>query len=307
MRKGPGKILKGVTVTHTHSSWPVTDVRVSQASDAHRSIRHSNGLALKSGHPIGILDRPSRRGPGRRSCAVDCIQDITLPGVFPAAVRSVPLAAVLYARHSFNNPLYYTDPSGNVPIPDEDLPEKPIFSFDDEHGFCINYWNIGCSGGESYVNWWQNEYIPTLDEYVIEDIASAVQFVEDPLSLSVDAYDTWRGIPIPAKFGFGIDVFVQIAKDSVRDDLTEQQKFGRAIVSGAEGIVISGISTGVGKIVGDGLLTASFGIAAKTGQLWLPPVAFWAGFTSTYLATNYAVNSYVEEVVNPNLFPELGY
>ncbi len=52
------------------------------------------------------------------------------------------------------NPINFTDPSGHKPRLDDDLPPEPLWQYDDEHGLCLNFWDIGCSGTiDSNRNW----------------------------------------------------------------------------------------------------------------------------------------------------------
>ncbi|MCC7358988.1 MAG: RHS repeat-associated core domain-containing protein, partial [Anaerolineales bacterium] len=44
--------------------------------------------------------------------------------------------------YSLSNPIKYTDPTGHRPEQDG----QPPVTIDEEHGLCINVWNIGCSG-----------------------------------------------------------------------------------------------------------------------------------------------------------------
>ena len=123
MRKGPGKTFESSTVTHTHTSWPGECLRVSQASGAHRAVRHSNGLRV-NGEAVDLVPYAYPTGPhaaalGGVPVQLTAKQDTipafflgdtipamgdTPPGVFPAAAQSVPCAALLYARHAFSKP-----------------------------------------------------------------------------------------------------------------------------------------------------------------------------------------------------------
>jgi hypothetical protein len=203
-----------------------------------------------------------------------------------------------YAR---NNPLNYKDPSGHVPVPDEEPPSDPIITLNSEHGLCINAGNIGCSGGESYRIWWKEWYLPRMDDYILQDVGTIARYGADPLNFGLDAYETWRGIPLPKNYGYGIDFFAQLAQDAPRQDLTYSQRFGRAAIHGIEGAFISGISSIAGEIIGGEVLALSFEPAVTSGQVWLPPVAFWASYTSTYLAVNYTLGE-VADQFNTNVW-----
>lgn len=79
--------------------------------------------------------------------------------------------------------------------------------------------------------------------YIQDDIATAAQALADPSDLGLDAYENWRGIPIPKKFGFGIEAIMQFLQDGSRNDLSFLQKFGRAGVAGTEGMGTSAASS----------------------------------------------------------------
>jgi hypothetical protein len=208
--------------------------------------------------------------------------------------------------------LKYTDPSGHKPDEGEHSekpkpqcnPNSSVPCAGEKYGLCIP--GVGCSGGTDYREWWEKWYLPRMGGYIEDDIASAAQKVADPLGLGLDAYENWRGIPIPKKFGFGIDAVLQFLEDGPRSDLSILQKFGRAGVNGAEGVVVSGISSAAGVAAGDATLAVSLPIAVDSGQLWLPPVAYWSGYVSTHLAVNYALGS-AANYVNTQLFPAIGF
>ena len=119
---------------------------------------------------------------------------------------------------------------------------------------------MGCSGGESYRDWWLNWYLPRMPNFVAQDVARTVRFLENPLGLGMDAYEHWRGIPLPRKYGMGIDFFVQLAKDWPRKDLTYPQRFGRAVINSLEGTGVSMVSTAGGAKVGGAAFTMSLPI-----------------------------------------------
>jgi len=211
-----------------------------------------------------------------------------------------PLAWDRYAYVN-DNPLRYSDPSGHAAacgVADEcggsggDKPETekpPVITLSKENGLCIK--KLGCSGGESYRRWWREWYLPRMDDYLIEDMAKISQFLVDPLDLGLDAYENWKGIPLPKKYGFGIDFVTQLIIDGPRDDLSIFQRAVRAGLNGTEGIFTSGASTAVGLLVGDAALAVSFVPVVSSDNLWLPPVAYWAGYASSYMAVNYTVGS----------------
>ena len=45
-----------------------------------------------------------------------------------------------------SNPINRVDPTGHAPGMNDDFPPEPFWQYDDEHGLCVNFWNIGCSG-----------------------------------------------------------------------------------------------------------------------------------------------------------------
>jgi len=182
-------------------------------------------------------------------------------------------------------------------------PNTDILCYSEEQGLCVP--GLGCSGGEVYREWWVNDYLPMMDDFLLQDIATTTQFLADPLNLGLDAYENYRGIPIPKKYGFGVDFFIQLLKDSPRTDLSTYQRLGRAGVNGVEGIFTSGASSAAGVVVGDATLTATLLPAVETGNLWAPPVAYWAGYASTYLAVNYAIGYGFEYLNSQLVYPFL--
>jgi RHS repeat-associated protein len=98
-----------------------------------------------------------------------------------------------------NNPLRYTDPSGHsvaCGIGKEDCETRvhissdtityahinddhdpPIITYSEEHGLCIN--GLGCSGGTSYRNWWQNWYFPRLPNFTHLHLVEISTFTQD--------------------------------------------------------------------------------------------------------------------------------
>jgi RHS repeat-associated protein len=80
-----------------------------------------------------------------------------------------PQAWDRYAGMS-NNPVKYNDPTGHS-VDDTSNPDSddPPITYDDENGLCINTFNIGCIGGTSYNEWWSNEHIPALLDYIVPE------------------------------------------------------------------------------------------------------------------------------------------
>jgi len=206
------------------------------------------------------------------------------------------------------NPVNFNDPSSHdvgctaanpaCQAQNNEEPKKetePLITVDDENGVCISGLDYGCSGTlQSYWEFERDTNLPMLAHDLEQAVGTASDFAADPLNLGLDGYEKWHGINLPKKVGFGVDAGIQVLKDARRDDLNPLQRGGRAVVSGLEGMATSAASTTAGGVVGDAALSASFAPAVETGQLWVPPVAYWVGFTSTYLATNYAVGNAFE-------------
>ena len=76
-----------------------------------------------------------------------------------------------------NNPLVYIDSSGHDPEATE--PNPPIFTYDEEHGFCINIFRVGCTGGDSYREWYFNWYLPRLPEFTHSHLTEISLFSQD--------------------------------------------------------------------------------------------------------------------------------
>ena len=72
------------------------------------------------------------------------------------------------------------------------------------------------------------------------------------------------------------------------------------MVNGVEGGLISSASMTVGVMVAEAALGVSFAPAVSSGQLWLPPAAYWGGFGLGYLGTNYALGT-VADYANQNV------
>lgn len=212
-----------------------------------------------------------------------------------------------YNRFAYvlNNPTRFLDPTGHVGCDNctSYQPSTSFISYTKEHGLCIKY--LGCSGGESYKQWWQNSYLPILKRNVSTGVKNTINIVAKPLGVSLDAYETWNGIPVPKKYGFGIDFIVQLNKDSERTDLDTRQKVLRATVNGFQGIGISFASSAAGTMLGEAALGASMAPAVASEQLWLPPVAYWAGWGTGYLATNYALGNLAEKANREVIYPLL--
>jgi len=240
------------------------------------------------------------------------------------AEKSNPLGWDRYS-YSYGNPVKYIDPSGHVACWDENygsscenpinnpyafksttikknLVKDKLMEVTEADGLCIGRY---CSGGQNYRDWWKNEYLPVMDDNLFQSVGEFASAGE-VLGFTTDAYENWKGIPLPKKYGFGIDFAAQLMKDAPRTDLNTRQRLGRALVTGGEGMITSAASVFVGSQAGNGLLLASLPISVETGQLWLPPVAYWVGFSGGYLTANYAISS-VFDVVNEKLFPISGF
>jgi len=163
-----------------------------------------------------------------------------------------------------------------------------------QYGLCIP--GLGCSG-----------YSPEFEKALAERNREALSsFLEGTATFGefvgggLDAFENWSGIKVPGKIGFGLDFFIQIARDIDRDDLSLYQILGRGVVNGVEGGLISSASMTVGVMVAEAALGVSFAPAVSSGQLWLPPAAYWGGFGLGYLGTNYALGT-VADYANQNV------
>ena len=208
-----------------------------------------------------------------------------------------------------NNPVRYTDPTGHKVEGDEDGSDDGPPACDtnttsicydtNQYGLCIP--GLGCSG-----------YSPEFEKALAERNREALSsFLEGMATFGefvgggLDAFENWSGIKVPGKIGFGLDFFIQIARDIDRDDLSLYQILGRGVVNGVEGSLISWASVSVGTVVGEAALGASFAPAVATGQLWLPPAAYWGGFGLSYLGTNYTLGAIADSVNGSILYPWL--
>ena len=77
--------------------------------------------------------------------------------------------------YTLNNPVRFKDPSGHKAEEDEDSP--PPITYDKENGLCINI--IGCSGGKSYWDWYENEYMPLWPYLLDENLTEISNVTQD--------------------------------------------------------------------------------------------------------------------------------
>jgi len=111
-----------------------------------------------------------------------------------------------------NNPIRYKDSSGHTA--EENNPPPPPITYDEEHGLCINIWNIGCSGGTSYEDWYTDEYLPRLPEFTGDDFASVSTVLQDialGFSLagaSLEVAGAVAGGPAGAEIGYAMQLII---------------------------------------------------------------------------------------------------
>jgi hypothetical protein len=177
-------------------------------------------------------------------------------------------------------------------------PNTTSICVDSQNGLCVP--GLGCSG---YNN-------PEFERMLAERNARALaSFLEGTATFGefigggLDAFENWSGIKVPGKIGFGLDFFIQIARDIDRDDLSPYQIIGRGVVNGVEGGLISSASSAVGTMLGEAALQASFVPAVASEQLWLPPVAYWGSFGAGYLGTNYTLGAIADFANQSIIYP----
>lgn len=125
-------------------------------------------------HPISILDRPSRRGPGRRS--LHCISTgYQHPGSSRRRSGASTAAALLYDRHAYSNPVKYIDPTGHCVVLTNDYADA---CYDENQGEFVP------DRGDAFKNKYERSfanYMMSGDENQLDSIGDLAQ---EPLGLN---------------------------------------------------------------------------------------------------------------------------
>jgi hypothetical protein len=231
-----------------------------------------------------------------------------------------------------DNPLRYTDPSGNLECLNEDcsvvvrqlakgkwrplvrnrgqfqhrvaqarrLHEDPESSRSrySSNGLCIATY---CTGGEQYWAWWNDENLPLLEYELVkanDELASGTE----GLGL---AYEYAQGASLipPGPYGVFTDLLTQSWTDMNRTDLSPQQLMGRAALRGMEGVFL-GIAVAQGGSLGGGV-----GILVGSG-IFGPELGAWGYFPGWVIgagAVHYAGSMTLDRMNEEWVYPALGF